>query len=573
MNWKFRRIDNAVAQRLANDLGQPLKMGEFLAARKFNTAEEVLVFIKAEMKNIPSPYTLTDMDKAVERLLRARLNQETVAICGDYDADGLTASALLTSGLRELGVTVITHIPNRLTDGYGMKEEAIPKLIEAGATLIVTVDNGIAGHEAILAATCAGVDVIVTDHHRLPGNLPGALAVIDPHRDLEWQKSPPAGVGVAFFLLVAFKRKCQETGLHGEGDGPNLMDYLPLVAIGTVADLVPLTGVNHILVRHGLNFLASTKHPGLAALKKVTEVNGATVSARDVGFRLAPRLNAAGRLGSADPALELLLTKDFAQAGRLALKLEKINQERYKLQGRLFEEALERLEMEISSDSRTVVLAGNDWPRGLLGLAASRLVEASQKPTVLLSIEDGLAVGSGRSAGNFNLYGALRELEHLFISFGGHAQAAGMTLKEELLGELRDGLEEVAQEQNDFQNEVNLDIDLVVELGGLEALARPLASLEPFGSGNPAPLVVVAGAQINDARPTASRGEQHMRMSISDGLTRMWVTGFNLAPRLSEVERDMDVALRLDTSEFKGKTYHQWQLVDFRPASDRGITR
>lgn len=564
MIWTFRHIDSGVAKKLAADLGQPLKIGEFLAARNFARAEQVLSFIRADFKELPGPFSLTDMDKAVERLLRARLENQVIAVCGDYDADGVTAAALLTRGFRELGHQVLVRVPNRLTEGYGLKPEAVLDLVARGANLIVTVDNGISDHEAVAAAAEAGAEVIITDHHQLPPTLPPAVAIVNPHRDSSWRESPPAGVGVAFMLLAALKRRYQKAGLLTEGQGPALMEYLPLVAIGTIADLVPLTGPNRILVRHGLKLLASSQHSGLAALKKIAGVSGERISPKDVGFRLAPRLNAAGRLGSAEPALDLLLTEDESPAALLADKLEELNRARQQGQARLCAEALDRLETEISPGRRTVVLEGEGWPRGLLGLAASRVAETTGKPTVLLSLEGDLAVGSGRSAGNFNLYSALNDLRHLFLSFGGHAQAAGLSLKADLLDDLKAGLEEVAWSRPDFSDETELLVDLTASLSDLEVLAKPLMALEPFGQAHPAPVVVIRRARVADARPTDSRGDQHLKLFLGDGLTRLTVVGFGLAPRLCEITREMDLALTLDVQEYRGATTVNWRLIDFR---------
>ncbi len=565
MIWRFRHIEPGRARLLADELGQPLKVGEFLVARNFVGADQVRAFIRADLRDLPAPRTLTGMDQALERLQEARLRDQMVAVCGDYDADGLTATALLSRGFRELGHRVLTRVPNRLTEGYGLSVAAVEDLIRRGAELIVTVDNGISDYEAVAVAGRAGVEVIVTDHHHLPPQLPPAVAVIDPHRDPVWRESPPAGVGVAFLLLSALKRHYQTAGLLAEGAGPALMEYLPLVAIGTIADLAPLTGPNRILVRHGLKALAASRQPGLCALKKIARVDGAWVGTRDVGFRLAPRLNAAGRLGSAEPALELLLADETAPALKLAARLEELNRARHQGQSRLCAEALERLEEEISPDRRTVVLGGEGWPRGLLGLAASRLAENTGKPTVLFSLENGLAVGSGRSAGNFNLYRALDELRHLFISFGGHAQAAGLTLPAHHLEEFSASLEALAQEQPDFEGESELLVDLTLSLGDLEPLAQPLSVLEPYGQAHPAPVVVARRAQVADARPTESNGDQHVKLVLGEGLNRRTVVGFGLASRLCEINREMDLALTLEISEYRGQLSPTWRLLDFHP--------
>jgi len=564
MIWRFRHIDRQAAARLAADLGQPLKMGEFLSARRFQEAGPVREFVRADLKSLPPPSSLTDMDKAVERLLKARRDGELTAISGDYDADGLTAAALLARGLKELGIQTLVRVPNRLTEGYGLKPEAVEEMAGRGVRLIVTVDNGVSDLAAVERARESGLEVIITDHHRLPPRLPPALALINPHRNKIWQDNPPAGVGVAFLLLAALKRRWQEAGLLGPNEGPALLEYLPLVAIGTIADLAPLQGPNRILVRHGLDLLASTSWPGLTALKKVSRLSTERVGGRDVGFRLAPRLNAAGRLGSADPALNLLMAETDEQAGRLAVQLDDLNHQRYKGQNDLCREVLERLELEISPERRTVVLAGSDWSRGLLGLAASRVAEKLRKPTVLFRLENGLAVGSGRSYGGFNLYRALEGLRPLFVSFGGHAQAAGLTLDADLVEEFGAGLEEAAQAEPDFSAEPEMEVDLEVALGDLESLAEPLAALEPYGQGHPPPILVIPRARISEARPTDRGGDAHMKMVLQDNLTRLAVVGFNLADRLGEVGPEMDVALGLEMSEYQGRLSHSWRLLDFR---------
>ena len=566
MIWRFRHIDRAAADRLASEFGLPLKMGEFLSARRFREAGEVRDFVRAGLKTLPPPWSLTDMDKAVTRLLEARRRGELTAICGDYDADGLTAAALLARGFKELGLQTLVRVPNRLTEGYGLKPEAVDELAGRGARLIVTVDNGVSDLAAVERARAAGLEVIITDHHRLPPRLPPALAIINPHRDEIWRDNPPAGVGVAFLLLAALKKGCSDAGLLGPGEGLDLKEYLPLVAIGTIADLAPLLGPNRVLVRCGLDLLGPTTWPGLAALKKVARLTNERVGVggRDVGFRLAPRLNAAGRLGSADPALSLLLAENEDQAYRLAGHLDDLNHQRYQGQNRLCREVAERLELEISPDRRTVVMADEGWPRGLLGLAASRVAETVRKPTVLFRLENGLAVGSGRSYGRFNLFQALEGLRPLFISFGGHAQAAGLTLSADLLEEFSLGLEEAAQAEPDFSAEPDLEVDMTAALGDLEGLAKPLAALEPFGAGNPQPLLVIPKVRVGEVRPTDQGGEAHMKMVLVDGLTRLTVVGFNLAARLGEVGPEMDVALSLELGEYQGRLSPSWRLLDFR---------
>ena len=562
--WQLKKFNHELAAELAASLNQPLVLGQFLAARGFKDADSVRLFLSPELKNLPSPMSLPNMEKAIRRLLVALKNGEKVCVCGDYDADGLTATALLTKGLKAFGHHVVAHVPERLTEGYGLKDTAIKSLAQAGVKLVVTVDNGISGHDAALAANKLGLDLIITDHHRLPPTLPDAFTIINHHLSKDWASSPLAGVGVAFMLLAAVRRFYESEGVFS-GPAPSIMNLLALVAIGTIADLVPLIGANRCLVRQGLKFLALSKEPGLLALKNIANLTeGARVSARDVAFRLAPRLNAAGRLGSSRPALDLLLCDDQQQADILAAKLEELNRKRRQEQDSLSVEALEMLEVELSPDCHSIVLAKENWPKGLLGLAASRVLEFTGKPTILFSINEGQAVGSGRSVDRFNLYQALNQLRHLFIAFGGHSQAAGLTLALENLAEFKSSFEKIAADNACFEEEI-IYYDCQSQLSQLPVLAAALSNFEPFGPENPAPTVMLPAVKILEAKPTDSKSDRHIKLLLSDGLVRQNVVGFNLASRLHEVSPMMDILLHLEISEFRGQLCPSWKLLDFIP--------
>ncbi|MDR1308675.1 MAG: hypothetical protein LBL95_02055, partial [Deltaproteobacteria bacterium] len=368
--------------------------------------------------------------------------------------------------------------------------------------------------------------------------------------------APLAGVGVAFMLAGALRRSL------GEQRQVQLIDHLALVALGTIADLAPLLGPNRTMVQNGLRVLLASDWPGLAALRRSLRLDGQSrISVRDVGFKMGPRLNAAGRLGSAGPALDILMTEDPVEASRLARQLDVLNKVRYDTQASLVEEAMEMLEIECLSSALTVVLAKEGWPKGILGLAASRLAERSGKPTVMLTIQDGVAMGSGRTAGNFDLFGALSRVRHLCLSMGGHSQAAGLKVPLESLDGFREAFERAAGEQSWSLGQNDLLVDMVGSLPDLVVLARHLPELEPYGQGHPAPIIAIQG--LNVLHAVCSRtGRVDLR--LSDGLNRLNVSGFNLASRLEEVGPVMDVAVAFDP-ESSGYG-NIWRLVDFRPS-------
>lgn len=550
-----------MARSLAESLDLPLKVGAFLAGRGFVDHSAVRKFRDTAMKDLPGPETMPGMDQAVELLLEARRQGALVAVSGDYDADGLTASALLKRVLEPLGFSVVVRIPNRLTEGYGLSVAAVKELFDKGAKYLVTVDSGVSDSEAVMEALNLGLKVIITDHHQLPPTLPKAAAIVNPHLGGGWEKAPLAGVGVAFMLAWAVRRACPDV----DRQAVNLVEHLSLVALGTIADLAPLVGPNRTMVHHGLNFLLASAWPGLAAMRKILKLDGQSrLSVRDVGFKLAPRLNAAGRLGSADPALEILLTDDPAQADVLARELEAINRKRFEAQAELVEEALELLEHDCPTHYRTIVLAKEGWPRGLLGLGASKVAERTGRPTLIFSIDGDLAVGSGRTAGNFDLYEALSLVRSYCRSMGGHSQAAGLRVSLEKLEIFKEAFEKAAQEQSWSMAESELAIDVSATIPELSALASGFATMEPFGQGNPPPVIVLFGLKVL-AASTGKAGRVELR--LSDGFNRFNISGFNLSSRYEEIGPIMDVVL---TFEPENNSYGNiWRLTDFRqPASD-----
>ncbi|MDR2404994.1 MAG: single-stranded-DNA-specific exonuclease RecJ [Deltaproteobacteria bacterium] len=566
MIWKYRKYTTEEeAWPLARELTRPVKYCQFLLARGFHSASEIRSFTDAPLKNLPRPERMPGMKEAVELFLKAKERGDTIAIYGDYDADGLTATAVLSRFFSSLGYKVISRIPNRLSDGYGLNPQAVQDLYDQGAGLLVTVDCGVSDFDAILLANDLNLPVVITDHHVIPPVLPPAQAIINPHLGKGFEVSPLAGVGVAFMLAWgvhrAFERKNGKLHIT-----PPLVEYLSLVALGTIADLAPLTGINRTLVRNGLKYLSRSEWPSLRALKSAARLDlEANVTVRDVGFRLAPKLNAAGRLGSATPALELLTTDDESKALTLADKLEQLNRARYEGQMKLLELALEKLKETDSSSDLTVVLSGVDWPKGLLGLVASKVAELTHKPTVLFSLEDDKASGSGRTAPGFDLYTALSDTRDLCISLGGHSEAAGLKLMSENLEEFKEVFEESAARQPLPGIEDEVLIDFEASLEDLTVLAKYFQELEPFGQGYPSPHAVVRNVKVTDAAPTRTNGDKHMVLRIVDGTNLISLVGYNMARLLPTVEPLMDIVLTFDSSMNNFKLPN-WRVVDFKSA-------
>ncbi|MFH1135866.1 MAG: single-stranded-DNA-specific exonuclease RecJ [Pseudomonadota bacterium] len=563
MEWRYNRTDPQEAARLAGEIKVSRLLAGMLIRRGAGDADAALEFLEPSLKRLPNPFLLTDMDRAVDRLIAAVGRREHITVYGDYDADGLTSTALLYGFLESIGSLASHYIPHRLDEGYGLNPGAVERLAAAGTKIIVTVDCGTSDWEAVEKARQLGVDVIVTDHHQIPRRLPRALAVINPQRqDCRFPGSGLAGVGVAFFLAGGLRQALRERGLLSRTDQPELAPLLGLVAIGTVADVAPLTGVNRILVSQGLVQLARPDRPGLEALKEAGAIEpGRPVTAREVAFRLAPRLNAAGRLKSSAPCLDLLLTRDLARARLLAAELEELNRERRRLQQKTVEEALLLMEEKVGAEFKSIVLAREGWLKGVVGLAASRLAEKYHRPVLLLALEDGLAKGSGRSIEGFNIFRALEECRDLMVRFGGHEQAAGLTLESGNLPELERVFEEIARREID---EAGLTPYLKIEdrIGlndVLNGLISDLGRLAPYGEGNPDPVFALHGLNIISAGVV---GAGHLKITLAQDGRNLELIGFGLGRKLPEIGRRVRAAIQRHSSFFRGRTVQGWKLVD-----------
>lgn len=558
--------DPSVVRRLEEELGLPPELCEILVRRGHAGPESAKRFLRPHLSGLHPPGLLPEMERAVARIRTALGEGETILVHGDYDADGTCAAALLTLGLRELGARVHSFVPHRTRDGYGLGAAGLARAEEVGASLVVTADCGVTAVEAVAVAERAGRDVVVTDHHRPSGRLPDAVAVVNPVRE---QSRYPfgglAGTGVAFKLLGALGR---EEGLPEEA----LNRHLDLVALGSVADMVPLRDENRILVRAGLRALERTANPGLRALLRETGLGtGRELRAEHLAYVLAPRVNAAGRVGEAETALRLLLARDPGEAARLARELDAHNTARRSEDRRVQREAEEELRRRFDpEDDSAVVVWGEGWHPGVVGIVASRIVEQVYRPTVVVALEEETGKGSGRSVPGFHLHRALAECEPLLERYGGHRMAAGLEIRRGKLELFAERLGEIAERTLDPEDLVRtLVVDLVLPLARAdEELHRWLAHLAPFGRENERPVLASRGVTIDRVRTVGAAG-RHLRATLvgSDG-TRIPAVGFGLGARADGLGGGgrWDVAYELVDDRYRGRRRLEARIRDLRPS-------
>jgi single-stranded-DNA-specific exonuclease len=558
--------DAAAVERLVGALNLPEPLCRLLVLRGHAAESDAKTFLRPRLHGLGDPAALADMDVAIERLVRALDRRETILVHGDYDVDGVCTTALYVRVLRSLGGEVRYFVPRRLEHGYDLTEAGVRAAGAAGASLILTGDCGIVAHDAVAAAAAAGIDVIVTDHHEPGPTLPGAVAVVDPGRaDCGAGARVLAGVGVAF-------KVCQALVAARGGDGAALLEELDLVALATIADVAQLVGENRILTRYGLQVLARTAKPGLAALIRTAGIKDpANVTAGQVSHVIAPRINAIGRMGDASVAVRLLLSGSEAEAAPLATELEEANRLRQATDAEALAEVVDLLERDFDpARDYAVVLASRGWHPGVIGIVAARAVERIHRPVVLCSIsEDGSrARGSARSIRDYDIHRGLVACSEHLERFGGHKYAAGMDLRTDRLPAFREAL-------NAHARSVLTPEQLVPEVevdGGLRlAEATPqfhayLKHFGPFGAGNPTPVFVARGVTL--AAPARTVGQGHLKLELAQDGARLAAIGFRLAERCRDALASpaLDVAFQLQEDEWNGRVRLQAKLLDLRPA-------
>jgi len=511
--WDFASLNTLVIDELAKKSGIPDIIAKFLYQRGISTPEAVSQHLSPKLKSLGDPWKMMDMDKAVDRLVKAVAGKEQVAVFGDYDVDGITSSALVFEFLEDLGLKTTVYIPHREKEGYGLNAEALRNLASRGCRLLITVDCGISDNEAVALAEELGMDVIITDHHEPPDSLPVASAVLNPKRpDCAFAFKELAGVGVAFNLVRALRHRLYELGHWNGAQIPNLKKYLDFVALGTVADVVPLLGDNRILVRAGLEVLDGCDRPGIKALKALCSLDSG-ITSRDIAFRIAPRINAAGRMAHADKAFKLLITKDESKAKQLACELHLLNQKRQTEENKILNQALDKI--RLLERQTAYVLSSHEWKRGIIGIVASRLVEQLHRPVILLAMDGDEAHGSGRSPEGINLYESLCACSGHLSSFGGHMAAAGISLPSDSVKVFCKAFQKVVAsilEQIDVRPRLMVDCT-----AGIEELIDPDFSrfyeyLQPFGAGYSAPVFAVRNFSVS--RSTVV-GNGHLKLSLT----------------------------------------------------------
>ena len=559
--WRIAEPHPEVAARLTA-AGYPCLVSAVLASRGIATAEEAAAFLEHEQRLTYSPFLMADMDKAVERVQRALADHERIAVFGDYDVDGITATCILVDYLQSRGADVLHYIPRRIVDGYGLSVDAIEGLYRKGTRLLITVDCGITGVEEVDFANSLGMDVVVTDHHECKETLPRAVAVVDPHRpDCGYPFKHLAGCGVALKLALALGGPDREEALFSR--------YCTLAAIGTVADVMQMSGENRTIVSRGLAAIEHSDFIGLHALLKEAGLAGREITSVQIGFVLAPRINAAGRMGAADKAAELLLCTDPAEAERMARELCALNRERQNVEQTIYSQAEEMIARLPDRDRSALVLESSRWHQGVVGIVASRLSEKYSRPSFMIHLNGDTGKGSCRSWGGFNLFAALENCKDLLLGFGGHELAAGFTIEEANIPAFRERMNDYARSFQGGAAPVSvLDVDVAithpsaVTLEELEALS----ALEPYGSGNARPVFCLLGATLLRTQNVGQN--RHLKLRLGKGSAQFDGIFF------STVAEDcgcrpgdrVDAAFYLQVNEFRGSRTVQLQMVDLRPS-------
>ena len=545
--WEVRPLDKERAAAFAQTYGVPFFLAMLMNIRGLDDAAHLREFL-GEGEPLSNPFLLKDMDKAAARITRAVDNMEKIAVYGDYDADGVTSTAMLYSYLETRGADVIFYIPQREGEGYGMNMGAVEYLKEQGVSLIVTVDNGISSVQEVARANELGIDVVVTDHHRPQEILPDAVAVVDAYRPDDTSPYKHfSGVGIAFKLLMALE--------DGAGDVEDLLEaYSDLAAIGTIGDIVPLTGENRTLIRAGLERLSQSDRPGVQALLENAGIAGKVLTSTNVAFTLVPRINATGRMGAPERAVRLLISGYEEEAEVLSEEICADNEERRRVEAEIAEAAFADIEAKGYMKDRVVVVDGENWHHGVIGIVASRVTERCGKPCMIISRGETEAKGSGRSIEGFSLFEAICACGDLLIKFGGHPMAAGITLKPENIEAFRKRINRYAAEHFPQMPTQTVTLDCKLNPAALSvSMAQSLTQLEPFGNGNPQPVFGLFNMELSNVTPVGGGG--HLRLTLEKNGAVITAMRFNTKPEELpyHIGDKIDLAVQLEAREFRGQ--------------------
>lgn len=554
--WQIYETDENKIQEIEQKYQINQLLATILVNRNITEKEDIRLFLEPTRGDFHNPFLITDMEKAVERIIKAIENQEKVTIYGDYDVDGITSITVLKSFLQDRGLAVESYIPNRLEEGYGLNKQAIEKIAQNGCELMITVDCGISAIEEINYANSLGIETIVTDHHE-PGNeLPKALAVIDNKRkDSTYPFRELAGVGVVFKVTQAIGMKL---GLKEE----EYLKYLDIVCVGTISDIVPLVNENRVIAKLGLMLIRQTKNIGL---RSIINSSGYTkIDSNSISFGIAPRINACGRMGKAEEALELLMSKNYNQVSELTQRLNEHNRIRQETEKNIFENAVKQIEEEHLENNNAIIVGGHNWHHGVIGIVSSKITEMYFKPSILLSFEeDGIGKGSGRSIPGFDLHDALMQCMDTIEKFGGHSMAVGITVRKEKFKLFREEFEKIAEAAHIDEIMPVIQVDSKIEIKDInKEMVESLKQLEPFGEGNRMPVFVFKNLKIDSIR-ALSEGK-HLKMTLKDNNTIINSIGFNLGHLAEEyrIGDKIDVVGVLEINSFNGVDSLQINMKD-----------
>lgn len=561
--YKNRDIDSGELKAFSERYNFPPVISTVLFNRGIKDGDTARLFMQKSLSGIHNPLALPDMHSAAKRIIQALKNNEKIVIYGDYDVDGITSAVLMYSFLKNEGADVDYYIPDRVSEGYGINIMAINRIARSGASLMITVDCGVTAVGEVEFARTQKLDVVITDHHTCKDELPRAVAVVNPKRpDSEYPFSSLAGVGVAFKTVLAVAMEL------GKNTKEVFMQYAELAAIGTIADVMPVIGENRIIIEYGLGLMKNGGNIGIQALLEVSGAAKRPIDAATVAFIIAPRINAAGRVGSADTAVKLLLSEDKEEALKTAAELDRANRERQETEQIIFEEAMGKAMKDPTFDQKNViVLWGEGWHHGVIGIVASRICERFYKPCILVSFENGVGKGSGRSIPGFDLFAALSATEEYLTNYGGHSAAAGLGVNEDSIEAFTAAINKYAAstlKKEDMIPKIDIDCRLkpeTVSVGFVKALKK----LEPFGEGNERPIFTILGVKIT-AIDTVGADKKHLRLRVASEQVSIAAIGFNMYEYASFFKNGdiVDVAFSADINAYQGREMPQLLLKDIK---------
>ena len=556
--WHLKEIDSLTIEKLNSELNITSLFSRLLINRGILCEKDAKDFFLPTLEKLPNPNLMYGIKKSVERIIQAVGKNEKILIYGDFDCDGITSTAILYSFLFSIGANVKAYNPDRLEEGYGINFDSIDKLVSEGYKLFITTDCGISENQVIEDSKKFSVDFIITDHHTIPEKLPDAYSIVNPKlKDCKYPFKEICAAGVVFNLIVALRSSLREIGFFNDKIEPNLARYLDLVSIGTVADSMPIIGVNRIFVFNGLKEIKNTSRKGL---KHLISKQKEKFSIRDISFDIAPKINAAGRVGKASNAVSLLTSDDNVEVERLAGIIQSNNQIRQQIQEKVFDEAekLAEIKLQKHSDKSSLVLFSQDWHPGVLGIIASRIVKKYGLPSVILSSKDSIAKGSLRTANELNLYRVLEQCSNILIQFGGHSAAAGVTIYEDKIKEFENKFESIISNY-DFETGEPLEIDSLVKFSEITIdLISDIEKMEPFGKGNPYPIFVSKNVKIESKRVLK---DKHLEMYLNQDNFKMRAIWFNFNKSSSDME-NIDIVFTLQRDSFRGNNNINLNILD-----------